>query len=848
MLLSTKNTTLICPANDLESVTILAIARRYGMDVIEVAGGWGTKFTPEIIPNSKIEALRENIIIVELPGDEIEDTLRAAGKKVFRVDHHEYGGQTIRGANRASSLEQFARLIGHELTREEWEIAINDRDFLPGLSRAGVSLGRAMHLRQQELAIRGKESDMEEAIKWVDKHARNLDDLRFALVPQQFSGAMLEAAQYPACGEYEKAAAELRAVALKPTLVLFHADDDREKIVKLGFAGPEKERGWLEAILNEAAYIADFQMWLGGGQYGCFFGAKARANHPGPAINDLVSRLLENRLITGRPLQYYTCTFHLPLDLMLEQDIGNVNYPFAEASNHFAEHHVLELGTTPEQRDREKNAEAQSFHYFLPYLRNVVYETNADSAGQGRNLKYPEPIQHWRLKDVKGSTLAVARENKEPPLSAQISEIALYRYFNGLYCLAFRVELPVMPSSSLNSYEQNWWRDLFYADDAQFSKIKDRQASGWLRYTKLVRLLYHSFPEQEAEKKISPVTLNLKQNQPVSFHKTALRLPCYIGEEVSPIVMDLLARFFAQNEGDLNSVKDKLKTRLDHIPDDRMYVNVAYGLAGPAPRSGDVNAWEQHERLFSLALFVDASSDGFPEMNSWVYDEKFVRNKMPGLCLDRWKGIGTRSGYTDYSNVHLGYGGFFCDPIASTHVPYLYGRMLLLALFYQASLRHYQRWVTLATNELIGDGKNKGLVTLRDARRNFIEFTNNYWFREITSQIQGKEIFAKQVAVLEIKEEYDLVKDEMERADEFMESDYQTELNKKMGIAAIVGLVLAGASLIFAGAQVDGVGPSHYWLCGGFAVWLLAGVWGFFQWRDLGRKRAAASCVRQKYD
>ena len=77
-ILPAEKTTLICPANDLESITILEIARHYGIDMIEVTGGWGTKLTDGIIPGGKIGALRENVVIVELPGDEIEETLRVA--------------------------------------------------------------------------------------------------------------------------------------------------------------------------------------------------------------------------------------------------------------------------------------------------------------------------------------------------------------------------------------------------------------------------------------------------------------------------------------------------------------------------------------------------------------------------------------------------------------------------------------------------------------------------------------------------------------------------------------------------------------------------------------------------
>lgn len=686
-----------------------------------------------------------------------------------------------------------------------------------------------MYIRQQELAVRGKGMDMEEAIAWIKKHARKLDDLRFALAPQRLSGVMLEAAQYPACQDYEKAAAGMSAVALEPTLILFHADDDRNKIVGLNFAGSKKESSWLNEILNKPEYVTDFEMWLGGGQYGCFFGAKARVNHPGPAINDLVSRLLENLLITGRPLRYYNCTFHLPLDLMFDNEIGQGKCKFDRVSEFFADHHVLELGEIPPNNDVEKNAEAQSYHYFLPNLRKFIFETN----GGNECIK---PIQHWRLKGVNNMGLAIARKDQEE-IVANFREVALYRYFNGLYCLAIQVNLlPLeklpLENSSLNVDETGWWRDLFYNSDEQFKIIQRSQIAEWLRFTKLVRLLYHSFPEQESEKKIAVVTLIRGQGERISFDKTSMRLPQHIGEEVSCVVLDMLSRFFSKSESDITDVRESLKYRLDNIPDDRMYVNVAYALTGTAPRSGDTNAWNQHERLFSLAMFVDEPNDGWKNLNSWAYDEGFTRQKMHELSLNRWKGLGTRSGYTEYSNAHLGYGGFFSNPIAITHVPYIYGRMLLIALFYQASLRHYQRWVTLATDELIGNKISLGNVSLSKARRNFIEFTNNYWFRDITSQMQGREIFAKQVAALELTVEYDLIKDEMERADEFVEMKFQTAMNDKMGRASTIGLLLALASLFYAGAQID---AKSGWLWSGSALltgivfaglgWILWGCW-----------------------
>jgi hypothetical protein len=373
------------------------------------------------------------------------------------------------------------------------------------------------------------------------------------------------------------------------------------------------------------------------------------------------------------------------------------------------------------------------------------------------------------------------------------------------------VSLPdLSENSSLCHDGSRWWRDLVYCSDEQFAAIRERQIAKWLRFTKLTRILYHSFPEQLDEGKIDDVALlrvhEGKEKTVASFNTkiTSLHLPHHVGEEVSPVVIELLARFFTRKDWPVAAVREELKRRLDYISDDRMYVNVAYGLSGLAPRTGDANAWNEHERLYSFALYVDIpGADGFDSLGGWAYDPAFTKQLMQVHGLDRWRGLGTRSGYTVYSNVYLGYGWFFNNIVAPNHVPYVYGRMLVLALFYQASLRYYQRRVTLATPEVLEQEIPYRGSALKETRRQFIEFTNNYWFREITSQIQGREIFARQIAALELEKEYDLVKDEMERADEFLETNFQSRLNWRMAIVAGGGAALAIISIMLTSMQIN---------------------------------------------
>jgi hypothetical protein len=139
-------------------------------------------------------------------------------------------------------------------------------------------------------------------------------------------------------------------------------------------------------------------------------------------------------------------------------------------------------------------------------------------------------------------------------------------------------------------------------------------------------------------------------------------------------------------------------------------------------------------------------------------------------------GLGNYSGYCGYANAYMGFGGFFNNVIAPSHVPYIYGRMLILALFYQMALRHYNRRINHATKQLSDDGETTEFQRLR---REFIRFTNSYWFREVSCQVQGIEIFDLQTKALGLDAEYALLKDEMERADEYSGALRSEKLNKR---------------------------------------------------------------------
>jgi len=759
MSISPENTSLICPCNDLESQTILKIGQQLGLDVHKIDGEWGLTLETALKQIAQPTDLREHVITIELPDHKKLAPLQQLEKQVHVIDHHQYSGEEV-VTLLPSSLEQFATLLDYKLSQEEYEIAINDRDFLPGLSKAGVSLERTKSLRQQELELRGQVDNMQAAKKFVIQHKRELHDLQFVLAPEKYAGVMLEALQWPTDNDYNDAAENQTPVELKPTLILYHTEQ-RDDICQIEYSGPAKQRKEFAALL--ANWQNDFNVWLGGGQYTCFLGAKRKNSLAD--VNGFVSDLLNITLHLGRPLRHYGCTFYLPLDLFLERDLAeNLELPLSVVETETVKRQFLdaEMPIFTNEFD-SKGHDKQAYLYFLPYLREVIFDVK-----HSNNVLDIEPIEHWRLHDEMEMVLGV-----DNPMIAKLTDVSLYRYFNNTYLLAISVQPAIQldTNSSLHRDETSWWHDLFFADETEFKRIGSLQLRNWLHFTNQARIVYPSFIEQVFEGKITLVTLKTAQGEIEFKHR----------DEISPIVLFLLKRFFS------DSNEEKLKERLRYLPEDRMVVSPAYGLAGQPLKQADI------KRLFSLALYVDRDISTFDDLDGYAYDPKFINEWLEKDSLGRWIGLGNYFGYCGYANAYLGFGYFFNNVIAPSHVPYIYGRMLTLALFYQATLRHYNRRINHAMKQLSEDRKTTEFQRLR---REFIRFTNSYWFRKVSCQLQGIEIFNLQTQALGLEAEYSLMKDEMERAYEYSTTLRSEELNKKVLWLTGTGVVLTAVAVI----------------------------------------------------
>lgn len=461
-------------------------------------------------------------------------------------------------------------------------------------------------------------------------------------------------------------------------------------------------------------------------------------------------------------LDHYHCTFFLPLLGFGE----GVPEPKGRLRKTYPYDQALE------------DMDAEAFYYFTPTLRDIVFDRGVENGlTPVREWHLPPSIDNWRLellptgeqqKEIDEGKLDQALVHQEVCFQA----VSLYRYFNGIYLLAFRVQPTALQGMS---GVPTCWRQV--ANDPHREAYQKLQLEAWLRFTRLGRQLYPTFTEQWSEKKIAALKLTIPGEPPINalYKEVPKEIPRF-SEHLSPIIVRLVGEFFDQ------PIADTLKRDI-RLFDDRMFVSVAYGLAG-AKHTEDVLG-----RIKALMATTDRFADTFDDFGGYAYDPRAVGGYLEGTEFGFWAGMGGHYVFNDMVNAYLYNGWFFRSVIAPKHIPCLYDRMLIQALFYQASLRHYDHRITQSTSDLLGEKQGKQgsdpINQILGQRKEFIQFTNQYWFRELTNQMQGKEICRLQQSGLGIEGHYGLLQDEISRTNDYLQVLNENRANEEANRLAV---------------------------------------------------------------
>jgi hypothetical protein len=188
-------------------------------------------------------------------------------------------------------------------------------------------------------------------------------------------------------------------------------------------------------------------------------------------------------------------------------------------------------------------------------------------------------------------------------------------------------------------------------------------------------------------------------------------------------------------------------------------------------------------KLINRGNWVRLCFSDEPGNNVLPYAANFLKNFEEQYCYDRYwyQGEAFDSGYSPSRILNCGYsfsyiGSKNCDFFTNENngalatFNFIYSDMGMIAHFQRAVLLSFsQRLSELVTRDKAGKIMLPDNDAVQNMYRQFIEFTQNYWFDEISPQEQGQQLFSMWRKHLRIQELYDEVHQELKDLVDYVE-------------------------------------------------------------------------------
>ncbi|MGX7948122.1 hypothetical protein [Oleidesulfovibrio alaskensis] len=560
----------------------------------------------------------------------------------------------------------------------------------------------------------------------------------------------------------------------------------------------------------------DYIIWSGGTGDGVSFywggRNKDKDTDKPKSCNKLVDSLLNCVVGFNRPMQNYVANFVAPFKISASpMPATNSKWMLVEDDESFG----------------DRVAYAAEKLYFYPYIRDVLYNVSQkkEAVGRGKQNKgkirqalsgvvniakklLPRCEKKVAAEDLPNDCFALRTytyetgddaslklcfytgNNVEKAVSFPVNRIFCQVYPGNILLLCIQFER----STNVKVEQGDFWQYCLQLDRFRNEQLTLGQA---MLFSESGRRMYPVFKDQIVD--YGDPEKESYQHFP---HKWVLSAggevfePSHFSTVVADECLsqnDALAKLIAPLFG--NTLKEKkIHEVVRQVLDDRMLVHVFYDMVGSMP-NGDAARSSFEAQRFRM-LYVDAVGDGY------AYDERFLNSNGRDGIYERWESLGTFMGFTRYSSITQSFTA--PDYLLENHKR-MYLSIFLLSVYYRAFLVDMSARVAKYTEEIRSVG---GLDKFIALKQEFMIFANKYWFIEFTSQEQGIEMFALQKKVFDFEPLYQQVKEEIARAEAYLELQeqkqnevFQDKLTFFGGIVAFLGLLFA-----FMGMNVDAFG------------------------------------------
>ncbi|WP_251862249.1 hypothetical protein [Clostridium sp. Marseille-Q2269] len=270
---------------------------------------------------------------------------------------------------------------------------------------------------------------------------------------------------------------------------------------------------------------------------------------------------------------------------------------------------------------------------------------------------------------------------------------------------------------------------------------------------------------------------------------------------ISNTIMDILGEKFISVEKELECqyrwLSKKESIVIKPIIDDRMFVICYYNDNTCSRILTNFNKDEHLKSDFWYQfLFVD--NDG-----PTCKDEKMREELLLKSTYTRWKNYGSLFGISRYSFVLLCDELWFSKNVLYNHMNTIYYEMVLLVLVQRASVLRFSD----ETSKISASFESKNIYEqIKKLQQYYIRFVNTIYFREVTAQEEGIELYDKLMELMRIEREVKRLDEEIDEIQRYITLETNEKTNKLLNVITFAGIcvsVLTFVSTIFSSKQIE---------------------------------------------
>jgi len=736
----TRNYLFLLGGHDLEMVEIEKILIQKKQDYLDKNLSWGAKWSDYSTDIKKPENKGKIFVGIELSGNQDKPS------DGIDIDHHNFNSDEV------SSIEQVSKLLNVELSHWQQLVAANDRAYIPGLEQMCATKEEIKKIREADKQAQGVIVDDEaKALESVKKHKEVIDGV-----------------------------AIIKALTNKfsPITDLMYGEANQLIVyndTSLSYYGPVPE----PLISHYKCQIKSAKAYYGGNKDNGFFGLAKESWSKDEILEEkeTILKIMKNTHVE-KLYSYHIFLFPFRWRNWNLKDNPSLEEKFKLET--FMDNFLLKSDQCKWKRESfELNHfdHYNEYNYFYEYVREILYDL-----GNDLKIKKTEDnshlINHFEYQLPEKSKLFYNIKLKEngKPYHLEIESILLNIYSTGTAVLSFHLRNHLYHNQDdilkINKFGRRLFVPFFdLKPDSIYSGNKDNTNKELL----LCSTKDFEIPDAVwiGKKEIPDEKDELFED----FNKYLNKETFKHGPFVLPRFIEGLFPddFFVTHERKVSedntqSQKDTgYKVYLRPVLDDRMFVVSWYGNSQLVEKMNKVAdctdlTIDRHNIYDNRNKKTFYSYETSNWWYSYIYNDtspmhtnKFQKQELlKNQTYSRWVGMGTLFGISRYSLVMLTADFTSLENYKVTylvrHLQSMYYKMAELCLLQRATILSFSNEVT-AVADLINNEDKTVIDRIESLYKHYLLFVNKIYFREITAQEQGIEMYDMMQSTMRIPQE-----------------------------------------------------------------------------------------------